>query len=95
MPIDWDSFDEDLNQAADEAEKKTDDKLASKISSLTRMTDEEIKELFPTPADVAKLAKLMKIVKSAEDRNNKINNIVQNAEELSGVVLSLIEKFVV
>jgi hypothetical protein len=35
----------------------------------------------------------MRIVKSAEDRNTKINNIVSNAEECAGIMLSLIEKF--
>ena len=56
-------------------------------------TDEEVKELFPKPADTKKLAELMKIVKSAEDRNTKINNIVANAEEFGGVVLTLLGKF--
>lgn len=93
MPIDWDKFDSDLDHAILRASDKTDDKLASTISSLTRMNDEEIKELFPEPADVKKLYELMKIVKSAEDRNNKINQIVDNAEKFGGIVLTLLDKF--
>ena len=93
MPIDWDKFDKDLSDIVEKEGHHTDEKLASKISSITRLTDEEIIELFPTPADVEKLAKLMKIVKSAEDRNNKINNIIKNAEEFGGIVLTLLQKF--
>ena len=87
---------EDINfdEIAEDAAKKTDDELASKISSLTRMTDDEVKKLFPQTADVEKLKKLMQIVNSAEDRNNKINNIIANAEELGGVILTLVTKFI-
>jgi len=94
MPIDWDKFEKNLDQIIDKAGKKTDDKLASRISSITRMTDEEIKELFPKPGDIEKLVKLLRTVKSAEDRNNKINELVENAEEFGGIVLTLLEKFV-
>ncbi len=94
MPIDWDEFESDLNDTIDNAADRTDTKLASRISSITRMTDEEIEELFPKPADVKKLVKLMKIVKSAEDRNSKINKIISNVEELAGTVLTVLEKFV-
>ncbi len=49
----------ELQNALDEeiqiAAKQTNEKLASKASSLTRLTDQEIKDLFPTPADVQKL----------------------------------------
>lgn len=94
MPVNWDEFDQELDTIIDEAAEKTDEKLASRISSLTRMTDEEVQELFPNPADTKKLAKLMKIVKSSEQRNTKVNKIVSNAEEFGGVVLSLLDKFV-
>lgn len=93
MPIDWDKFDSDLDGAIERAADKTDDDLASKISSLTRMNDEEIKELFPAPGDVKKLYDLVKIVKSAQERNDKINQIVDNAEKFGGVVLTLLDKF--
>ncbi len=93
MPIDWDDFESDLDDIINNAADRTDTKLASRISSITRMTDEEIEELFPKPADVKKLVKLMKIVKSAEDRNNKINKIISNAKELAGTVLTVLEKF--
>jgi len=93
MAIDWEQFDKDVDQAVEQAAQKTDEKLATRISSVTRLTDEEIMGLFPDPADVKKLKDLMKVVKSAEDRNMKINRIVANAEEFGGIVLTLLNKF--
>ena len=52
----------------------TDEKLASRISSVTRMMDEEVQKLFPDSSDVEKLIELMKIVKSSQRRNTKIKN---------------------
>lgn len=92
MPINWDEFDIEIDSIIDESAGATDDRLASRISSITRMTDEEVQELFPNPADVKKLTELMKIVKSSDDRNIKINRIVSNSEEFGGVVLSLLQK---
>ena len=94
MPINWDEFDNDIDGIIAQNAVQTDQKLASKISSITRMTDEEVNELFPDPADVKKLTQLMKIVKSSENRNNKVNKIVENSEQFGGVVLTLLNKFV-
>jgi len=94
MPINWDDFDKKLDSIIEESVQATDQKLASKISSITRMTDDEVQELFPNPTDVKKLVELMKIVKSGEERNTRINNIVDNANQFGGIVLTLIEKFV-
>ena len=93
MPIDWDEFDDEIDAIIETSADNTDERLASRISSITRMTDDEIQELFPEPADAKKLTELMRIVKSAETRNNKINNIVANAENFGGVVLTLLGKF--
>lgn len=94
MAIDWDRFQDELDGLIDEAGEKTDRKLAGKISTITRMTDDEVKKLFPDPADVKKLAELMEIVKRAGDRNDKVNKIVGNAEEFGGIILTLLGKFV-
>ena len=91
MTLDFSNIDIDV--IADEAAQKTDDKLAGQISSLTRLTDAEIKKLFPKAGDVKKLVELMQIVKSAETRNKKITNIVENSEKFAGIVLKLLEKF--
>ncbi|NMR26509.1 hypothetical protein HH219_13365 [Pseudoalteromonas sp. NEC-BIFX-2020_015] len=93
MTINWDEFDSEIDLIIENSAEATDEKLASSISSITRMTDEEVKELFPSPADVKKLTELMKIVKSSQNRNEKINHIVAKSEELGGVILSLLQKF--
>lgn len=93
MPVNWDEFDREIDSIIESSADATDDGLASKISSITRMTDDEIKELFPKPADAKRLTELMKIVKSAEERNVKISRIVTNAEEFAGIVLTLLQKF--
>jgi len=94
MPINWDDFDKHLDKAIKNAGSNTDDALAAQISSLTRMTDAEVKELFPDPADIEKLAKLMKTVKSSQARNEKVNHLVANAEQFSGIILTLLNKFI-
>jgi hypothetical protein len=84
----------DIKSIAKESAKETDEKLASEISSLTRLKDDEIKKLFPEKGDVAKLVELMKIVHSADSRNKKVNQIVANSEKLAGVILTLLSKVV-
>lgn len=93
MAIDWDKFQGEIDELIDDAGDRTDKKLAGKISGITRMTDEEVKKLFPDPADVKKLAELMEIVKRVADRDDKINKIVNNAEKFGGIILTLIGKF--
>jgi len=93
MPINWEELDGAIDVALGESAQITDTRLAARISSITRMTDDEVQDLFPDPADLKRLSELMKVVKSAENRNTKVNHLVKNAEELSGVVLTLLEKF--
>ena len=64
--IDWDKFDREIDTIIAESAEKTDSRLASKISSITQMTDDELRELFPAPEDIKKLSELMKIVNSNE-----------------------------
>ena len=93
MP-DWKTLDTEIDAIVEKAAKATDKKLASKMSSVMRLTDDEIIELFPDPADVKKLKDLIIAVKSAEDRNTKINNIIANIDDFSGVIVTLLGKFV-
>ena len=93
MPINWDKFHDDLDDAVEAAGSRTDAALASKISSITRLTDDEVKRLFPDPADVKRLAELMQIVKQAGDRNEKVSQIVDKAEEFAGIMLTLLQRF--
>jgi len=93
MPINWEEFDNEIDHIIESSADNADAQLASKISSITRMTDDEVTGLFPKPADVKKLVELMKIVKSSNDRNTKVNKIVSNADEFGGIVLTLLTKF--
>jgi hypothetical protein len=93
MAINWESFQGELDSLIDEAGDRTDKKLANKISSITRLTDDEVKKLFPDSADIKKLAELMEIVKRAGDKNEKITDIVTNAETFGGIILTLLAKF--
>ena len=94
MAIDWDQFDIDAGQAAERSADVTDEILASKVSSLTSMTDTAVKGLLHQLAGVIALGKLLKVVQSATDRNTKINQIVNNAEEFAGVALALTKKLI-
>jgi hypothetical protein len=93
MPVNWDDLISDIDEEIDNAAERTDEKLASRISSITRLTDEEVQKLFPEPTDVKKLAELMKIVNGAQARNTKINQIVENSEAFAGIILTLLKKF--
>lgn len=92
MSIDWEKFDNDLSQSIEESVRTVDAKLATQMSSITRLTDEEINELFPEPADLQNLSELLKVVKSAETKNNKVNAIISNSEKFAKVTLQLLEK---
>ncbi|MFO7962738.1 MAG: hypothetical protein R6U50_02345 [Desulfobacterales bacterium] len=92
MPLNWEKFEKDVNTAVKTSGKVTDQKLASKMSSVTRLTDDEIQKLFPTPTDAKRLFELMKIVKSASHRNTKIKEIVLNAERFAGIIVTLLSK---
>jgi hypothetical protein len=92
MPTDWKSLEKEIDSIIDESAKKTDIDLASKMSTVSRLTEEEIKKLFPKPSEVKDLFDLMKIVKSAESRNTKINKIMENSERFAGIVLTLLTK---
>lgn len=93
MAINWERFQEDLDGLIEEAGDRTDKQMANKMSSITRLTDAEVKRLFPESADVKKLADLMQIVKRAGDKSDKINDIVKNAETFGGIILTLLAKF--
>ncbi len=93
MPIDWDKFSANLDGLAKQAETRTDEQLASQISSVTRLTDEEVRAMFPDPSDVQKLGELISIVKQADARNDSVNKLVNGIEEFGGIVVKLLQKF--
>lgn len=93
MPIDWEQFEQDVDIAIVGAGERTDQELASRVSSVTSLTDDEVQAMLPEPGDVKKFAELMTIVNSAEERNVKVQRIVDNAEQFGGVMLTLLSKF--
>ena len=94
MPFDINEFKEKFNSARQHALDKTNIELASEISSVSRLTNEEIIDLFPETTDMEKLASLIEIVNSSEEQNTKINQIVANAEKFGGIILSLVKKII-
>jgi len=94
MPFDINEFKEKFGSARQHALDKTNNELASEISSVSRLTNEEIIDLFPETTDMEKLASLIEIVNSSEEQNTKINQIVANAEKFGGIILSLVKKII-
>ena len=89
-PIDWAQFSQDTANAAANAAAQTDDQLAGRIASVSRLSVDEVKVLFPTKGDAAKAAKLLAIVKGAASENDKIAQLKANIGQLAGVMVTLI-----
>jgi len=93
MPINWDTFDQQVDQAIVKSVDKTDGQLADKASAVTNISSEEIKTLFPDPPDVKKFIELMKVLKSSEDENIKLNRIMDEGMGLAKVAFKLLSKY--
>lgn len=90
MSTDWSA----IAKAVDDAARETDDRLAQRIAGLTRLTDAEVKSLFPKKGDVEKLAELMEIVRDSTTQTQKVNRLAENVDRLGGVVIALLGKLV-
>ena len=93
MNIDWEKFESELDDILDRAEERTGAVIKAKALSWLPLTEEDVKDLIPEPADTKHLAELMRIVKSAESDNEKINNIFKNAEKFGKIVVKLLGRF--
>ena len=76
------------------AKKQTDETFASRVSSLTTLTDEEIKAIAPKAADKEKLAKLMSIVADATMDNNAKAAQIKSISGLIEIAVPLLKKLV-
>lgn len=94
MSQELDDLVNNFDSISGQAEEDADEEIGNKISAVTRMSKKEVAELFPERGDQKKLAELMKIVKSSDAHNQKVNAIVDRAEDFSGVVVKLLNKFV-
>ena len=74
------------------AKKQTDDTFASKVSSLTRLTDDEIKEITPNALDKERLATLLEIVADATKSNNEKAEAIRNINGLAEIAVPLLRK---
>lgn len=74
------------------AKKQTDDTFASKVSSLTRLTDGEIKEIAPNPIDKERLAALLGVVADATKSNNEKAQAIRKIDGLAEVAIPLLLK---
>lgn len=87
MPIDWDQIDREIA----EREKATGDVMARKIASLSSLSAEESKALFPTQGDVQEFARLMSRVEA--DGASAANSawLAQNITKLAPTVLRVLK----
>ncbi|MHC4154771.1 MAG: hypothetical protein ACYST6_07600 [Planctomycetota bacterium] len=74
------------------AKRKTDKNFATEASSLTRLTNEEILKIAPTPVDREKFAELMTVVKDAAKSNQAKAQALRNIQGLAEIAVSLIAK---
>tara|TARA_R110002049_G_scaffold307450_1_gene507975 strand:- start:157 stop:441 length:285 start_codon:yes stop_codon:yes gene_type:complete len=94
MSQELDDLLKNFDSISKQAEEDANEEIGDKISSVTKMSKEEVKELFPERGEQKKLIELMRIVKSSNDHNKKLNAIADRAKDFSGVVVKLLDKFV-
>lgn len=88
----WDDLENRIGGLVDQAEEDTDDELATEMSSITRLTNKEVKELFPKPSDAQKLFELIRLVNEDTEKNEKINKLVANSEKFADIVITLVSR---
>jgi len=90
--IDWEKYQQQLDGLVSDANERTNTKLANELARISRLTDSEIKRLFPKSAEAQRLAELMEILKRSGSRHEKINRITRNAEHFGEVIYTLLNK---
>lgn len=90
MTINAKKWEEILRKAG----QQTDDEFSSKVSSLTRLTDDEIKAITPHPGDKEKLAELMKIISDVTTNNIQKADAIRNAKGLAEIAVALLGKLI-
>lgn len=74
------------------AAKQTDATFASKVSSMTRLTDDEIKEITPNTLDKERLVTLLGIVADATKTNDEKAEAIRNINGLAEIAVPLLLK---
>ena len=88
------SDDIDFENILDDAESETLGQFSSRISKLTKLTQEEIKDICPTKTEQEALQELIRIVNSGAAANEQKIRVVQNAQKLGGVLLAIAKKVI-
>ena len=83
--MDWDNL---IEEAAD----ATDTALTGKISSLCRLTDEEINAIAPDKIDKENLVQILSIVKDAALSNEKKAEAVKNVGNSLSILIGIAAK---
>lgn len=83
-----------IREAGDRAARETNAELDTRIASMTRLTQQEIQNAFPTKADKQKLDELISILKSETEQQEKIHAIVDNSERFAGVIITLLGRII-
>ena len=73
--------------------KLTNKQLGDELAKLTPLTVEEVNKLLPERADKEGLKRLIELVNSSTSQNKKLASLTSNFEELGGVVLTLLTKY--
>jgi hypothetical protein len=76
-----------------EEAKLTNEQLGDELAKLTPLTAEEINKLLPRRADKEGLKQLIQLVNSSASQNKKLASLTSNFEELGGVVLTVLAKY--
>ena len=71
--------------------KETNKKFATETARLTKLSEEDINNIFPRKIDKERLVELMEIVRSAASRNKRAAQLERNISNLSGSVMRLLD----
>ncbi len=82
---------ERFKSISSEARRATNAALAGEISSLTRLSEQDIQRLLPLKADKERFADLMAIVVDATDDNTKIAALKKNLDQVGGVLVRILK----
>jgi hypothetical protein len=78
-----------------EERKMTNEELSGELSKLTPLKADEINRLLPRKVDKERLNEILKIVNNSASQNKKLVSLKENFEELGGVVLKLLTKYLI
>ncbi len=76
-----------------DAAQRTNKELAGELAKLSPLTAEELAKLLPNKDDKARFAAILKIVNSAASHNTKVSVLSKNFNELGGVMIKVMTKY--